>query len=153
MNRARRSVLSGAVAAATLAVAVAAGMLRPRQALAAAPVLPLSDSLRALGNSNPTETAAIQIKAPDIAVDGSNVFIEFFSTLPNVDTLVVFVERNPQPFIAAFRLGPEVLPMLQTRIKVAETSRVWVVARSEGRFYKASKLVKVTVGGCGAGLN
>ncbi len=158
MNQTRRSLLAGTLSSATLAVAVSAGLLRPRQVFAA-PFSTLYDrsgmqeTLRALSSSNPMPTAAIRIDAPDIAEDGASVYFGFSSTLPNVDTLVVFVERNPQPFIAAFRLGPQVLPDLKTRIKLSQTSLIWVVARSEGRFYKAAKLVKVTVGGCGIGVN
>ena len=63
------------------------------------------------------------------------------------------MESNPQPLVAAFWIGPDLVPEIKTRIKVAQTSNIWVVVRSGGQFFKASKLVKVTKGGCGIGLN
>ena len=159
MNQARRSLLRGTVSSAVLAVAVAAGLLRPGQARALE-FMPtpatrnrLTEILSALRTSNPVATAAIQVKAPDIAEDGASVFINFFCALPQVDALFVFVDKNPQPLVASFWIAPEVVPALQMRIKIAQTANVWVVARSGGQFFKAAKAVKVTIGGCGAGVN
>lgn len=159
MNQARRSLLRATVSGALLGIALEAGLLRPGQALAretmpdAASRTRLRENLRALQGSNPQPTDAILIKAPDIAENGASVFITFASALPEVESLVVFVDKNPQPLIAAFQLAPEVIPALQMRIKIAQTSNIWVVARSAGKFYKSAKTVKVTIGGCGAGMN
>lgn len=153
MNQARRSLLRGSVSTAALSVAIAAGILRPRLAEASALTLGVPDTLRALQSSNPIASSAIQIRAPDIAENGASVFIDVQCGLPHVDALVVFVDRNPQPLIAAFQIAPEVVPSLQMRIKVAQTANVWVVARSAGTFYRAARTVKVTAGGCGLGLN
>jgi sulfur-oxidizing protein SoxY len=153
MNQARRNVLRGAVSTTLLSVAVAAGILRPRQALAAGTEGSLKQTLRALRAGNPVLTNAILLRAPEIAVDGANVFIDFSCALPEVDALIVFVDRNPQPLVAAFQIAPEVVPALQMRVKVAQTAQVWVVARSAGQFYKTARTVKVTAGGCGVGVN
>ncbi|MDD5388259.1 MAG: thiosulfate oxidation carrier protein SoxY [Gallionellaceae bacterium] len=153
MNQARRNILRGTVSTAVLSVAVAAGLLHPRVVLAAGRNAALTDALRALQGVNPVLSDAIRIRAPDIAEDGASVFIDFFCALPEVDALMVFVDRNPQPLVAAFHIAPEVVPALQMRIKVSQTAQVWVVARSAGQFYKAAKTVKVTAGGCGAGVN
>ncbi len=153
MNQARRNILRGTVSTAVLSVAVAAGLLQPRSVMASGMSGSLSSSLRALQNSNPVLSNAIRLKAPDIAVDGATVFIEIACALPEVDAVMVFVDRNPQPLVAAFQFAPEVVPELQMRIKVAQTAQVWVVARSAGQFYKTAKTVKVTSGGCGVGVN
>lgn len=153
MNQTRRHFLRGTVSTAALSVAVAAGLLRPDQAFAYGTESGVARRLRALHGSSAAMTDAIRIKAPDIAENGASVFISFACDLPEVDTLVVFVSRNPQPLVAAFQIAPEVLPEMQMRIRIAETAQVWVVARSAGTFYKAAKTVTVTVGGCGAGLN
>jgi sulfur-oxidizing protein SoxY len=153
MDQTRRNILRGTVSTAVLSVALAAGIVRPRQATAAAMPSRLAETLRALRSSNPAMSSAIRLKAPDIAVDGATVFIDFSCALPEVDALMVFVDRNPQPLIAAFQIAPEVVPELQMRIKVAQTAQVWIVARSAGQFYKTAKTVKVTAGGCGVGVN
>lgn len=150
MRFTRRSLLGAAVSSPLLAVAGAAGLLRPGQAYAASP---LTNMLAALRSSQPALSPGLAIKAPDIAEDGASVFVTCDCRLPEVDALVFFVDRNPQPLVAAFHLAPEVEPYLQLRIKIAESANVWVVARSQGRFVKAAKAVKVTRGGCGLGLN
>lgn len=153
MNQARRNVLRGTVSTAMLSVAVAAGILRPRRALAHGRENSLKHTLRALQSGNPVYTNAIRLNAPEIAENGASVFIDFSCALPEVDALVVFVDRNPEPLIAAFQIAPEVVPALQMRIKVSQTAQVWVVARSAGQFYKTARTVKVTAGGCGLGVN
>lgn len=153
MNQARRNILRGTVSTALLSVAVAAGLLRARESAAASMQSSLPDTVRALQSSNPAFSNAIRLNVPEIAVDGSNVFLEVSCALPEVDALFIFVDRNPQPQIAAFWFAPEVVPALQTRIKVSQTAQVWVVARSAGQFFKTAKTVKVTMGGCGVGVN
>jgi sulfur-oxidizing protein SoxY len=153
MNQARRNILRGAISTAALSVAVAAGLLRARESAAASMQSSLPDTVRALQRSNPAFSNAIQLNVPEIAVDGANVFLEVSCALPEVDALFVFVDRNPQPQVAAFWLAPEVVPALQMRVKVSQTAQVWIVTRSAGQFFKTAKTVKVTMGGCGVGLN
>jgi sulfur-oxidizing protein SoxY len=153
MNQVRRNILRGTVSTAVLSVAVAAGVLRPGKAAASVMDGNLLSAIRALQTSNPAFTDAIRLGAPDIAENGATVFIDFSCALPDVDGLFVFVDRNPQPQVAAFWIAPEVEPSLQMRIKVSQTAQVWIVARSAGQFFKTAKTVKVTMGGCGVGLN
>lgn len=161
MSLSRRNLLRATLPATTLAVALAAGLLRPRSTWAATapavsrpqPAGAAAELLSALRGAQPAPSRAIRILAPDIAEDGANVFLAITVFLPEVDGLAVFVERNPQPLSAAFWIAPEVQPELQLRVKMALSGNVWVVARSQGRFYKASKAVTVTVGGCGVGQN
>ena len=153
MNQSRRNILRGTFSTAMLSVAAAAGILRPSRALASDMRYRLHENLRALQRADPAYTNAIWLKAPNIAEDGASVFIEFACALPEVDSLFVFVDKNPQPLAAAFQIAPEVVPALEMRVKVAQTAHVWVVARSAGKFYKTAKSVTVTAGGCGAGVN
>ena len=160
MNPARRSLLRGAISSATLGIAVAAGLMHPRAVHASAshPVAVKGTSssaemLVALQTAQPTPSSDIRIVAPRIAEDGANVFLEFSTSLPEVDGFTIFVDRNPQPLVAAFWIGPGVVPELKTRVKLAKTANVLVVVRSRGQFYRAEKQVVVTVGGCGVGQN
>ena len=153
MNQTRRNILRGAVSGGVLAVAVSAGLLRSGSTSAALVDTNLLQVLRQLMASKPTMSDAVKLKAPAIAVDGASFFIEFSTDLPDVDTLIVLVEENPQPLIAAFQITHEVEPSIVTRIKLFRTGNIRVVARSAGHFFMTERLVKVTVGGCGAGLN
>lgn len=153
MTFTRRSFLQGAGSSAVISIAIAAGVMRPVSVQAAGQSSRLMQILQSLRAASPLESEDVQLKAPAIAVDGTSVFINIASTLPEVDALMVFVDRNPQPLVAAFHLAPEVIPELQFRIKVSQTAQVILVAHSAGKFYRTAKTVKVTVGGCGSGLN
>ena len=153
MNQTRRNLLRGTASSAVLSVALAAGLLRSGSTAASSLSPALAGTLRALRTSQPLASDEIHLKVPAIAVDGASFFIQFSTTLPDVDALMVFVERNPQPLVAAFQITPDLLPDIEMRIKVAQTSQVIVVARSAGKFYQAARTVKVTTGGCGAGIN
>jgi len=160
MNSARRLLLRGGISSATLSIAMAAGLMRPGAVRAAAfypvPRLesgPASEMLAALQKAQPALSADIRILVPSIAEDGASVYLECSTSLPDVDALTIFADRNPQPLLAAFWIGPGVVPELKTRVRLAQTSNVWVVVRSRGQFFRAAKQVVVTVGGCGMGLN
>lgn len=151
MNPSRRAFLGASASPSLLAVAIAAGLLRPGAVLGAPGPVPAM--LQDLRRADPAMSPAIRLQVPEIAEDGASVFVTCDCLLPDVDALVFFVDRNPQPLVAAFVLAPEVVPHLQLRLKVAESANIWVVARSQGRFVKQAKAVKVTRGGCGLGLN
>jgi sulfur-oxidizing protein SoxY len=153
MNQTRRTILRGTVSSTLLSVAVAAGLLRSGQVAASGLSETLKQNLLALQQVNPEFSPAIRLLAPEVAENGASVYIDFSCDLPEVDSMVVFVDRNPQPMIAAFQIAPEVVPSIQMRIKVAQTGQVWVMARSAGTYFKTAKLVKVTKGGCGVGVN
>ncbi|MEW6591652.1 MAG: thiosulfate oxidation carrier protein SoxY, partial [Pseudomonadota bacterium] len=81
MNALRRNVLKGAAGASAVAVAVAAGLLKPTQAMAAWNKAAfesknVGDALKGLGVANPADSKDITIKAPDIAENGAVVPVE-----------------------------------------------------------------------------
>jgi sulfur-oxidizing protein SoxY len=67
-----------------------------------------------------------------------------------VKRLLFLVEKNPNTLAGAFDLSDAVEPNVATRIKMAETSKVYAVALlADNRVLFAQKQVKVTLGGCG----
>ena len=47
-------------------------------------------------------------------------------------------------------IGPEGTdPFVNTRVKLAESSKVYALVKADGKYYYAAKEVKVTIGGCG----
>ena len=69
--------------------------------------------------------------------------------LKDVASISVVVERNPRPLAAMFELQSGTLPEVSCRIKMGETSNVTAVVRTANGTFSASRLVKVTIGGCG----
>lgn len=152
----RRAFLQAFGSATALAPLIGTGLLQPRGALAAESgraafeARAVLEALRLIGAGGAEQNAALTIKAPEIAENGAAVPIEVISAIPGTTRLTVLVDKNPFPLVAQFNFGPEVIPRLQTRIKMAESSRLRLVASAGGRFYTVFRDVKVTVGGCGA---
>lgn len=151
----RRAALKGVGAGGLVAAVMAAGLLRPADALAdwnrgAFESKTVSDALKNLKMAAPIESKDIVIRAPDIAENGAVVPIEIQSGVPGTKSLAVLIEKNPFPYAASFDFSQGALPFVALRVKMGETSNVRVVvAGADGKFYTAAKEVKVTIGGCG----
>ena len=153
MNQTRRVFLRLTSKVAVSALAVAAG-LKPRLVDAAEtrPVFEataISEALKALGASNPKASADIVFKAPDIAENGAVVPVEIESKLPNTRSIAILVEKNPHVMSAAFEIPDGTDPFVATRVKVAESSNIHAIVKTDAGVFYAIKLVKVTLGGCG----
>ena len=147
MKPLRRAVLRAAGA-------LAAGLLVPLRALAAwnrdaFQSKTVVDALKGLGVGASIESGDIAIEAPQIAENGAVVPIEIFSKLPNTKSIAVVIEKNPFPLAARFDYAEGAVPYVKVNVKLGESSFVRVIAEAGGRFYTASKEVKVTIGGCG----
>jgi sulfur-oxidizing protein SoxY len=109
----------------------------------------LNDAVKALGGAAPVESKDIAITAPDIAENGAVVPVGVASKIPNTQAVYVLVEKNPNVLAAGFNIPAGTEPNVSTRIKMGQTSNVYAVVKADGKFYVASKEVKVTLGGCG----
>ena len=95
------------------------------------------------------ESDQITLKVPDIAENGAVVPVSVKTTLTDVESISVLVENNPTPLVALFELSPQSVPDISVRMKMGESSVVRTVVKAGGKYYSASKEVKVTIGGCG----
>ncbi|MRR49553.1 MAG: thiosulfate oxidation carrier protein SoxY [Rhodocyclaceae bacterium] len=156
MNIVRRTLLKGAGATGALTAAIAAGILKPTDVLAAEwnkaafEAKDLNGAMKGLGASAAADSKDLVLKAPDIAENGAVVPVEVISNIPNTISIAVFVEKNPSPLTSAFNFANGALPEVSVRLKMGQTSNVKAVAKTaDGKFFAVSKEVKVTVGGCG----
>lgn len=108
-----------------------------------------SNSLTSIGALAPVESDLITLKTPEIAENGSIVPIQVSSEIPGTERIFVFAEKNPQPLVASFTFHKGVDPFFATRIKMGETASVHAVVLADGKYFIASRYVKVTIGGCG----
>lgn len=99
------------------------------------------------GSSKVTE-GKIKLKAPDIAENGAVIPVTV-STKLNAKTVAIFQDANPETAVAVFTVPENGIIDYSVRIKMAKTGTVTVVADVDGKLVSASKLVKVTIGGCG----
>jgi sulfur-oxidizing protein SoxY len=156
MDILRRTVLKGAGASGVLAAALAAGLLKPTQVLAAdwnKAAFEAKDTptaMKAVGAATTADSGDVVLKAPDIAENGAVVPVDVMSKIPNTISLSIFIDKNPSPLAAMFDFANGALPDVSVRVKMGTTSPVRAVAKTaDGKFYTAHKEVKVTAGGCG----
>lgn len=151
----RRIFLKRSLAAGTVGVAAAAGLLAPQQLLAAwnkeafeAKELPAA--LNALlGSSDMAESADINVKAPDIAENGAVVPVTIETGIDGVESISIIASNNPVPLVANFVVGAGATGFVSTRIKMGKTGDVIGIVKAGGKLHSAKKEVKVTIGGCG----
>ena len=137
-------------------LSVAAGfLLLPLRAFATRPESAFEsttkdDALTELhGTSVTIESDKIRIKAPDIAENGAVVPITVKFDIANAESVSIIAEHNPAPLAASFELTESSGGLVSTRIKMGKTSPVHAVVKAGDKLYRATKEVKVTIGGCG----
>jgi len=101
------------------------------------------------GTGETTPSSAISLDAPEIAENGAVVPISVETSLENVKSVNIVVEKNPRPLAVAFEIPPGTLPNVSCRIKMGQTSLVTAIVQTDSGLFSASKEVKVTIGGCG----
>jgi len=146
----RRQVLGLTAGAAVLAVAG----VRVNPASAAAEETK-KKVMEFTGGKEPA-SGKITLKAPEIAENGNTVPISVsvesaMSGDDLVESVIILAEGNPNPEVATFHfteLSGEA--SATTRMRLAKTQNVVAVAKmKDGSVYSDTRLVKVTIGGCG----
>ena len=138
-----------------LGALLAAGLLRPEEVRAeewnssAFEGKKLDEVIRSLGGAGAQESADIAMIAPEIAENGAVVPIQIVSSLQATQAIAIAIEKNPRLLAACFEIPKGTLPDIQTRVKMAETCKVYALVKADGSFYYASKEIKITAGGCG----
>ena len=108
----------------------------------------VEEAMKELFGSSSTTEGSINLTAPDIAENGAVIPVSFDTQL-KATKIAVFQDANPESAVAVFNLNEFSVADFAIRIKMAKTGTVTVVAEAEGKLHSVSKLVKVTIGGCG----
>ena len=109
----------------------------------------VAEVLKALGAGAPVESKDVTIGGPDIAENGAVVPVVVASTIPNTEMIAILVEKNPNPLSARFTIPAGTEASVSTRVKMGGTSNVHALVKADGKWFIASKEIKVTLGGCG----
>ena len=154
MNHRRRKALKTGAGVSVLGALVAAGIIRPGEALAqdwkaAFETRSVADTVKVLGGGTSAESKDITITAPDIAENGAVVPVAVSSAIPKTESISILVDKNPNILAASFMIPAGTDPSVGTRVKMGQTSNVYAVVKADGKFYTAGKEIKVTLGGCG----
>lgn len=97
----------------------------------------------------------IRINVAPLVENGNSVAIALDVESPmtaadHVTTIALFNEKNPQPHVARFHLGPHAgQAHVETRIRLATTQRLHAIARmSDGSLWSDDVEVIVTIAAC-----
>lgn len=150
----RREALKASGGISLLAVFGAFGLLQSGQAQAewnktAFSSKAMDEALAAMGATAPENSTSIQLTVPEIAENGAIVPVTVASTLPNIQQIAIFVDKNPNVLAASFTIPAGTEGMVTTRVKMGQTANVVALVKADGKFYRTAREVKVTAGGCG----
>ena len=146
----RRQFLGLAGGAAVLG-AVPMVMVRTAEATPAM----LASAIRNIVGEAPVRTGKVKLDIPPLVENGNTVPMTVSLASPmtpedHVKSIHVFNEKNPQPNIGNFYLGPSNgRAQVSTRIRLADSQKVVAIAKlSDGSFWSASVDVVVTLAAC-----
>src|SRR3954453_7134533 len=142
----RREFFGLAGGAAMLAVT-----LRPAEATPAM----LASAIRNVVGTAPVQTGKVKLEIPPLVENGNTVPMTVSVASPmapedHVRSIHVFNEKNPQPNIGNFFLGPQAgRGHGSTPIRLADSQKVVAIARlSDDSFWSASVDIVVTLAAC-----
>ena len=142
-----------------LVLLAAAGLgLAPFARPAAATPAAMDEAIRALVGEATVNRGKVKLELPPIVENGNTVPLTVSVDSPmteadHVASIHIFNEKNPQPYVAAFHLGPRAgKAAVSTRIRLADSQQVVAIARlSDGSFWSDSADVIVTLAACAEG--
>jgi sulfur-oxidizing protein SoxY len=146
----RRRFLEFAGSAAVIGV-VPVVSLRP---VAATPDT-MAAAIRTVIGSAVVQTGKVKLDIPPLVENGNTVPMTVSVTSPMtaneyVKSIHVFNEKNPQPNIGNFYLGPRAgRAQVSTRIRLADSQKIMAIARlSDGSLWSVTAEVVVTLAAC-----
>ncbi len=115
----------------------------------------MAEAIRELIGEAPVAPGKVKLELPSIVENGNTVPLTVSVESPmteadHVESIHIFNQKNPQPYVAAFHLGPRAgKASVATRIRLADSQRVVAIARlSDGSFWSDSADVIVTLAAC-----
>ena len=155
MPTTRRQFL-GIAGGVTVAGTIPIVTMRP---LAATPAM-LNTAVRNVVGEAPIRTGKVKIDIPPLVENGNTVPMTISVASPMtaddyVKSIHVFNEKNPQPNVGNFYIGPSAgRAQVSTRIRLADSQKVVAIARlSDDSFWSASTDVIVTLAACTEEVN
>jgi sulfur-oxidizing protein SoxY len=149
-NSTRRQFLGLAGSAAVFG-AIPVVTLRPAEATPAM----LTNAIRNVVGEAVIRTGKIKLDVPPLVENGNTVPMTVSVANPMtsddyVKSIHVFNEKNPQPNIGNFYLGPRAgRAQISTRIRLADSQKIVAIARlSDDSFWSVSVVVVVTLAAC-----
>jgi len=150
-DRSTRRQFLGLAGGAAVLGAVPVVTLRPAEATPAM----LAAAIRNVVGTATVRTGKVKLDVPPLVENGNTVPMTVSVSSPmtpedHVKSIHVFNEKNPQPNIGNFYLGPRAgRAQISTRIRLADSQKVAAIAHlADGSFWSVSVDVVVTLAAC-----
>ena len=115
----------------------------------------MATAMRDVTGSAVVRAGKVKLDVPPLVENGNTVPMTVSVTSPmtaedHVKSIHVFVEKNPQPNVGNFVLGPHAgRAQVSTRIRLADSQKIVAIAKmSDGSFWSATVDVVVTLAAC-----
>jgi sulfur-oxidizing protein SoxY len=147
----RRAFLAAGAGAAAAAALPGGTVAAPRKGSAEH----MEAAIRSVLGPGPITPGRVELRIPPLVENGNAVPLTVRVESPmtaadHVRAVHVFTERNPQPFVASFRIGPRAgRAEVSTRIRLVDTQSVVAVCEmSDGSRWSDRTDVVVTLAAC-----
>jgi sulfur-oxidizing protein SoxY len=115
----------------------------------------MQEAIRKVVGSAAVKPGRVKLELPPLSENGNTVPLTVsvesaMTEADHVKAIHVFNEKNPQPDVVSFHLGPRAgRATVSTRIRLADTQTVVAIAElSDGSFWSARAAVVVTLAAC-----
>jgi sulfur-oxidizing protein SoxY len=115
----------------------------------------MQEAIRKVVGAARVTPGRVKLDVPPLSENGNAVPLAVTVESPmtqadHVKAIHVFTEKNPQPDVVSFHLGPRAgRASVATRIRLADTQTVIAISElSDGSFWSASAAVVVTLAAC-----
>ena len=115
----------------------------------------LAAAIRAVTGGAVVHAGRVKLDLPPLVENGNTVPVTVSVTSPMTESdfvrsIHVFNEKNPQPNVGNFFIGPHAgRAVVGTRMRLSDTQKIVAIARlSDGTFWSASADVVVTLAAC-----
>jgi sulfur-oxidizing protein SoxY len=147
----RRGFLKVAGSAAAIGALPVAISVRPVEATPEA----MTSAIHAVTGGAQVQTGKVKLDIPPLVENGNSVPMTVSVASPvtatdYVKSIHVFNEKNPQPNLGNFYLGPRAgRAQVSTRVRLADSQKIIAIAKlSDGSFWSATAEVVVTLAAC-----
>jgi sulfur-oxidizing protein SoxY len=127
----------------------------PAQTVQGAAAIPTAEAIGEIVGDAPVHQGKVKLELPPLVENGNAVPLTVSVDSPmtegeHVKSIHVFNEKNPQPNVASFYLGPRAgRAQVSTRIRLADSQKVIAIAQlSDNSFWSDSVEVVVTLAAC-----
>jgi len=115
----------------------------------------MAAAIRTVFGTATVQTGKVKLDIPPLVENGNTVPMNVSIASPmtaddHVKSVHIFNEKNPQPNVGNFHLGPRAgRAQISTRIRLADSQKIIAIARlSDGSLWSGSAEVVVTLAAC-----